>query len=54
MLVFCLLYTPCVAAMAAIRRELGSKWMLFIILFQCVVAWFCAWFAYLIANAVIA
>ena len=54
MLVFCLLYTPCVAAMAAIRRELGGKWMLFIILFQCVVAWVCAWIAYLIANAVIA
>ncbi len=54
MLVFCLLYTPCVAAVAAIRRELGTKWMLFIILFQCVVAWICAWFAYLIANAVIA
>ena len=54
MLVFCLLYTPCVAAVAAIRRELGSKWMLFIILFQCVVAWVCAWIAYLIANAVIA
>ena len=54
MLVFCLLYTPCVAAVAAIRRELGTKWMLFIILFQCVIAWICAWFAYLIANAVIA
>ena len=54
MLVFCLLYTPCVAAMASIRRELGSKWMLFIILFQCVIAWICAWFAYLIANAIIA
>ncbi len=54
MLVFCLLYTPCVAAVAAVRRELGTKWMLFIIAFQCVVAWICAWFAYLIANAVIA
>ena len=54
MLVFCLLYTPCVAAMAAVRRELGAKWMLFIIAFQCIVAWICAWFAYLIANAVIA
>ena len=53
-LVFCLLYTPCVAAVASIRRELGSKWMLFIILFQCVIAWICAGFAYLIANAVIA
>ena len=53
MLVFCLLYTPCVAAIASIRRELGSKWMLFIIAFQCVVAWIVAWLAYLIANAVI-
>ena len=53
MLVFCLLYTPCVAAVAAIRRELGTKWMLFIVVFQCIVAWICAWFAYLIANAVI-
>lgn len=54
MLVFCLLYTPCVAAVASIRRELGSRWMLFIIAFQCVVAWVFAWFTYLIANAVIA
>ena len=53
MLVFCLLYTPCVAAIASIRRELGSKWMFFIIAFQCVVAWIVAWLAYLIANAVI-
>ena len=53
MLVFCLLYTPCVAAVAAIRRELGTKWMFFIIAFQCVVAWVVAWVAYLIANAVI-
>ena len=53
-LVFCLLYTPCVAAVAAIRRELGTKWMLFIILFQCVIAWVVAFVAYLIANAVIA
>ena len=54
MLVFCLLYTPCVAAVAAIRRELGTKWMLFIILFQCAVAWAVAFVAYLIANAIIA
>ena len=54
MLVFCLLYTPCVAAIASIRRELGTRWMLFVIAFQCAVAWVCAWIAYLIANAVIA
>ncbi len=54
MLVFCLLYTPCVAAVAAIRRELGAKWVLFVITFQCVVAWIVSWIAYLIANAIIA
>ena len=48
LLVFCLLYTPCVAAIASIRRELGSKWAFFIILFQCAVAWVCALAAYLI------
>ena len=53
MLVFCLLYTPCVAAMAAIRRELGTKWMLTVILFQCCVAWLCAFFVYLIAGAIL-
>ena len=53
MLVYCLLYTPCVAAIASIRRELGGKWVLFVVLFQCAVAWVCAWMAYLIANAVI-
>ena len=53
MLVFCLLYTPCVAAMAAIRRELGTKWMLLVILFQCVVAWLAAFVVYLIAGAII-
>ena len=53
MLVFCLLYTPCVAAMASIRRELGTKWMFLVILFQCCVAWLCAFFVYLIAGAII-
>jgi len=53
MLVFCLLYTPCVAAMAAIRRELGTKWMFVIILFQCVVAWVCSFMVYLIVGTVL-
>ena len=53
MLVFCLLYTPCVAAMAAIRRELGTKWMILVILFQCSIAWLCAFFVYLITGAII-
>ncbi|MBQ5363835.1 MAG: ferrous iron transport protein B, partial [Bacteroidales bacterium] len=49
MLVFCLLYTPCVAAIAAVRRELGGKWALFMIGFQCAVAWVAAFGAYRIA-----
>ena len=49
-LVFCLLYTPCVAAVAAVRRELGSKWAAVMIIFQCAVAWICAFAAYLIAG----
>lgn len=41
-LVFCLLYTPCVAAIASIRRELGTKWAGFVVILQCVIAWACA------------
>ena len=41
-LVFCLLYTPCVAAIASIRRELGVKWALAIVFGQCAVAWICS------------
>ena len=50
MLAFCLLYTPCVAAIAAVRRELGGKWAAFVVVFQCVVAWLVAWLAYLVAG----
>lgn len=39
LLVFSLLYTPCVAAVASIRRELGSKWAVYVVIFQCAVAW---------------
>jgi len=42
MLVFSLLYTPCVAAIAAIKREMGGKWALEVVLFQCAVAWIAA------------
>ena len=49
-LLFSLLYTPCVAAIAAIRRELGMRWALFVVLFQCLVAWLCAGAGYLIAS----
>lgn len=39
LLVFCLLYTPCVAAIASIKRELGTRWALTIMICQCLVAW---------------
>ncbi len=45
MAVFCLLYTPCVAAVAAVKRELGIKWAAIIIVGQCCIAWVCALFA---------
>lgn len=45
MLVFSLLYTPCVASIAAIRRELGGKWAAGVVLWQCVVAWIAAFIA---------
>lgn len=40
LLVFCLLYTPCVAAIASIKRELGGKYAVFVVVAQCVVACF--------------
>ncbi len=42
LLTFCLLYTPCVAAVASIKRELGGKWALVVVVFQCGVAWIAA------------
>ena len=42
LLVFCLLYTPCVAAIASVKRELGGKWALTMVIGQCAVAWVCA------------
>ena len=48
LLVFCLLYTPCVAAVAAVKRELGSRWAVFVSFGQCAIAWVCALLAQLI------
>ena len=42
LLVFSLLYTPCVAAVASVRRELGRRWALYVVLWQCTVAWIAA------------
>ena len=50
LLVFSLLYTPCVAAVASIKRELGAKWAAAIVVFQCVIAWIAAYAVYLIGT----
>lgn len=50
LLVFSLLYSPCVAAIAAVRRELGGKWAWGVALWQCVVAWVCAFIVYGLAG----
>ena len=42
LLVFSLLYTPCVAAVASVRRELGRNWAVYVVLWQCAVAWLAA------------
>lgn len=51
MLVFSLLYTPCVAAIASVKRELGTKWAIALVIWQCVVAWFVSLIVYLIGTA---
>ena len=50
LLVFCLLYTPCVAAIASIKRELGSKWAVGVVIGQCVIAWVSAFVVYLVGS----
>ncbi|MCR5682869.1 MAG: ferrous iron transport protein B [Clostridiales bacterium] len=48
LLIFSLLYTPCVAAVASVRREMGGKWAVIVVVWQCVVAWVAACIAHLI------
>lgn len=51
LLVFTVLYTPCVAAVASVKRELGGKWALFLVIWQCTVAWIVAFVIRLIGLA---
>lgn len=51
MLVFSLLYTPCVAAIAAVKREMGGKWAAGVVVWQCVIAWIVAFIVRLIGFA---
>jgi ferrous iron transport protein B len=50
LLVFSLLYTPCVAAVASIRRELGGKWAVGVVVWQCVLAWAAAFLVRIIGG----
>lgn len=52
LLVFCLLYTPCVAAVASVKRELGGKWAVGVVIGQCVIAWLCALAVHLIGMMI--
>ena len=49
-LAFCLLYTPCVAAVASIRRELGRRWAALVVVLQCVIAWIVAFLVHFIGG----
>ena len=53
MLAFCLLYTPCVAAIAAVKRELGGKLAVWMVIFQCLIAWLAAVLVYQIGGMII-
>ena len=48
LLVFCLLYTPCVATIATVKREMGGRYALTLVIWQCMVAWAVAWLVHLI------
>ena len=50
LLVFSLLYTPCVAAIASIKRELGQRWAIGVVVWQCVIAWLAAFVVHLIGS----
>ena len=50
LLAFCLLYTPCVAAVASIKRELGGKWAAMVVVGQCVIAWLAAYLVHIAGS----
>lgn len=51
-LVFSLLYTPCVAAIVSVKRELGSRWAVGVVIWQCVIAWVAAWIVHVIGMVI--
>lgn len=52
LLVFSLIYTPCVAAVASIKRELGTKWAVGVVVWQCVIAWIASFAVYIIGTVI--
>ena len=50
LLIFCLLYTPCVAAIASVKRELGGKYAVLVVVGQCVIAWLAAGIVYMVGT----
>ncbi len=52
LLVFSLLYTPCIAAVASVKRELGAKWAASLVIWQCTLAWLCAFIVRMIGALI--
>ncbi len=53
LLVFCLLYTPCVAAVSSVKRELGGRWAASVVIGQCAIAWICAFLTRFVAQLIL-
>ena len=53
LMVFCLLYTPCIAAITSVKRELGTRWAVGMVLLQCAIAYVCAGIVVLIGQIIL-
>lgn len=53
LLVFSLLYSPCIAAIASVKRELGSKWAILLVAWQCILAWICSFIVFMILGFIL-
>ena len=53
LLVFSLLYTPCIAAIVSVKRELGTKWAILLVAWQCILAWICSFIVFIILGFII-
>ena len=53
LLVFSLLYTPCIAAIVSVKRELGTKWAILLVAWQCILAWICSFIVFMILGFII-